>query len=277
MIWVEGEIVPDESFRVSALDRAFEHGLGLFETLRTWKGHPTLLNRHLARLARSARELGLPLDPGQFPDHSAVSSLLNADGRGSDALLRITLSGGTSETAGSVLWMRSGPLPPPLEQGAIVGGSWHVERDDPLARHKTLNYWRRRMHYEQARAEGLDEALSVSRDRRVWEGTRTNLFVVVGPSLSTPPLDGPLVPGIMRALTLEHATALLGGPHVSEGDLRCGLFDLKMIDEAFLTNAVRGIVPIRKLFGRKLTAPGPITQRLWDRIRPWLESGGVGS
>ena len=38
MIWVKGEIVADEALTISALDRTFEHGLGLFETLRTWGG-----------------------------------------------------------------------------------------------------------------------------------------------------------------------------------------------------------------------------------------------
>ena len=41
MIWVEGRIVADDALRISVLDRTFEHGLGLFETLRTWNGRPT--------------------------------------------------------------------------------------------------------------------------------------------------------------------------------------------------------------------------------------------
>ena len=61
MIWVHGEIVPDDALGISVLDRTFEHGLGLFETFRTWNGHATLLDRHLDRLTRSAHELGLPL------------------------------------------------------------------------------------------------------------------------------------------------------------------------------------------------------------------------
>ena len=43
MIWVRGQIVPDDGLSISVLDRTFEHGLGLFETLRTWNGQPTLL------------------------------------------------------------------------------------------------------------------------------------------------------------------------------------------------------------------------------------------
>src|SRR5271166_3903504 len=98
MIWAWGELVADDALMVSALDRTFEHGLGLFETFRTWNGHPTLLDRHLERMERSAGELGLALDPKQLPDARAVEELIAAStsslAAGDDARLRLTLSGG---------------------------------------------------------------------------------------------------------------------------------------------------------------------------------------
>ena len=110
MIWVQDELVPDEELRISVLDRTFEHGLGLFETFRTWNGHPTLLNRHVERMQRSARELGLPLESGQLPDARAVSDLIEANraslAPGQDVRLRLTLSGGAGDHAGLGL----GPL-----------------------------------------------------------------------------------------------------------------------------------------------------------------------
>ncbi len=39
MIWTNGEIIPPEALRIDVRDETFQHGLGLFETLRTWKGH----------------------------------------------------------------------------------------------------------------------------------------------------------------------------------------------------------------------------------------------
>src|SRR3954454_2961078 len=104
MIWVGGEIVPDDAVTVGVLDRTFEHGLGLFETFRTWNGHATLLPRHLDRIRAAARALGLALDPALLPDEEAVRALGRAEGRLSDARFRITLSGGLSETVGGLLW-----------------------------------------------------------------------------------------------------------------------------------------------------------------------------
>src|SRR5947209_19031845 len=100
MIWVGGRVVPDDALTVSVLDRTFEHGLGLFETLRTWNGRAPLLERHLARMDRSARTLGLPIDSVRLPDGDAVAALREAEGIVGDVALRVTLSGGLAGSGG---------------------------------------------------------------------------------------------------------------------------------------------------------------------------------
>jgi branched-subunit amino acid aminotransferase/4-amino-4-deoxychorismate lyase len=282
MIWAAGRVIPDDALCVSVLDRTFEHGLGLFETFRTWNGHSTLLNRHLERLQRSARELGLPLDPGQVPDCRAVLELRQASSvpAGQDIRLRITLSGGLAAAIGgrdrdpgrSVLWMTAGPLPPPLPRpGAKVTRSIRVLPDDPLARHKTLNYWRRRLAYSQALEEGSDDVLCLTPDGLICEATRFNLFLFDGQRLLTPGADGPLLPGIMRRVVIERAARL--GIQVVEGPLRRE--EAARAGEAFLTSSVRGMLPVARLLDVDLTVPGPVTTRLWSDIVCWLESGGL--
>jgi branched-subunit amino acid aminotransferase/4-amino-4-deoxychorismate lyase len=288
MIWVGGRIVADDGLAISVLDRTFEHGLGLFETFRTWNGHPTLMPRHLERLRRSARELGLPLDPAQLPDAAAVAELLRADRREGDAMLRIVLCGGIDESNGSTLWMRSAPLPPPFPEGGAIlfpnqphEKTLRTSREDILARHKTLNYWRYRIAYQKARAAGADEAAMMGSSSLYTEGSRTNLFLVAGGRLTTPGLEAPVLPGIMRSQVLERAAAL--GIETSQNGMGLSTFDLRPSSrliagqgaiEMFLTNSVRGIVPVRRFLGVDLAAPGPLTARLWDDILPWLEAGG---
>lgn len=271
MIWVRGQIVADESLRISVLDRTFEHGLGLFETLRTWNGHATLLPRHLERLRASADALGLPLDPASLPGPDDVRRLLRADGRSGDARLRITLSGGLSAEGGETLWMRSFPLSPSaFEEGIVLGPAWAARGDD-LAGHKTLNYWANRRMSEDAQARGFDECVTITPDGNLWEGSRSNLFAVVDGEVLTPPCDGKVLPGIMRGLILERGPGL----GLSAREAALGIMDpLFRPQEVFLTNSVRGIEPVRRWGDARFPAPGPVTRRLWDAIRPWLESGG---
>ncbi len=278
MIWFQGEVIADDALRVSVLDRTFEHGLGLFETFRTWDGHPTLLSHHLERLLRSARELDLPIDLGHLPDVQAVARIREDCGMplGCDVRLRITVSGGVCEAGhvvqGSTVWMAAGPLPPPFRTPGIrITRSILVHPEDVLARHKTLNYWRLRMAQSRAMSEGSDEVLCATPDGLLCEASRSNLFLVEGSRLTTPSTDGPLLPGIMRRIVLDHARRM--GFEVIECPVPMSA--LSTADEVFLTNSVRGMLPVSRLFHRTLPAPGPVTQRLWGEILSWLESGGT--
>jgi branched-chain amino acid aminotransferase len=113
--------------------------------------------------------------------------------------------------------------------------------------------------------------LCVTPDGLICEGTRSNIFLVRDGRLVTPGTDGPLLPGVMRGLVIEQAR--LDGIPVVEGPV--SVEAIGSTDEAFLTNSVRGILPVARLLHAELPAPGPLTRRLWDRIRPWLESGGT--
>ncbi|MFO0950874.1 MAG: aminotransferase class IV [Isosphaeraceae bacterium] len=285
MLWIDGRVADERSVSISVRDRTFEHGLGLFETTRTWNRQAPLLDRHLARLRRSACELGLSLDGVRLPDPESVAELLDAEKPTDDVVLRLTLSGGIGGTGGASLWMRALPLPPPVRPGGAVVevGSWSVLADDELARHKTLNYWSRRRAHEKARGLGFDEVLSVGqRDGStvVWEGSRTNLFVVAGETLKTPSLEGPLVPGIMRALVLECAAETSLQIREVEG---LPLADVRGADEVFLTNSARGVIPVARVhaMGRDDRFVGDVpdtwTQRLMRLVRDRLDGSAGGN
>ena len=272
MIWVSGEIVPDDALKISVLDRTFEHGLGLFETLRTWNGRAVLLGRHLARMTRSARELGLPLDPSALPDDAAVAALLAAETREGDSVLRITLSGGTSRDGGSVVWMRARPLPAATPVGGVeLIPTWGVvQQRDPLARHKSLNYWSRRLAQEHFGERESWEALLVDPEGLAWEGSRTNVFAIHRGTLLTPPERGWLVPGIMRRVVLERAEQMA----VETSEENLSLDTLRTASEVFVTNSVRGVVPVHRLEGRLFADAKPLTMRIRSEVCRWLNCGG---
>jgi branched-subunit amino acid aminotransferase/4-amino-4-deoxychorismate lyase len=268
LVWSDGQIIPEETLAISASDRTFEHGMGLFETLRTWHGGVPLLPRHLSRLEASASALGLPLERRLLPDESTVRALCRANEWRGEARVRITLTGGRDERSGCRLWMRLDHLPDPIEpSGAVVAeGCLTVAHDDSLARHKTLNYWSKRLAYERARAQGADEVLLATPDGRVWEGSRTNLFLIHGDTLVTPDLSGPLIPGVVRALVLDHAATI--GLAAREKDVFKA--DFSRADEVFLTNSVRGLIDVGRIGVRSISAARTWTLRLRSRIENWL-------
>ena len=267
LIWTDGRIVPAGSPLVGPEDRAIIHGVGLFETFRTWGGRPRLLDRHIARLSASAKALGLPIHAGSLPGPDAVAGLIAAMGiGGSDVRLRLTLSGGTSDGGLAVAWLGASALPEstPPEGWRIaaavegIGGLRFVHSDDILARHKSLNYWDKDLAIRAARRVGLDESLAVTSDGLVWEGSMTNLFLARRGTLITPGPEGPFLPGVFRGLILERAQAL--GIRVEVRPVR--LAELDEADEVFLSNAVRGMIPVGRIGDRSLESTGPIASSL---------------
>lgn len=268
MIWRDGRILADDRLDLPLADRIFEHGLGLFETFRVWGGRAALLGRHLARLRSSAQALGIDLQETPLPAGADVASLVGAAGL-PDALVRLTVSAGRPPGLAPSAWMTAAPLPPdPPGRAWRVGDAPWPAVADPLAAHKTLNYWSRRLAHESARAAGLDEAILWSPDGLAREGSRTNLFVVRGPALITP-RAGPLLPGIMRGLVLELADR--AGLEPVEADLAAAA--IAGADEAFLTNSVRGPIPVAGWLGREAYRPDPTfprTARLQALVRHHL-------
>jgi branched-subunit amino acid aminotransferase/4-amino-4-deoxychorismate lyase len=118
----------------------------------------------------------------------------------------------------------------------------------PLSRHKSLNYaahWR--AHHVAAQG-GYAEALEYDAQGNVLEGATSNLFIVSQGSVMTPPLEMPLLPGITRAAVLELAAA--GGVPSHERVLSRA--DVRGAGEAFLTNAVAGILPLTSVDGHSV-------------------------
>ncbi len=92
-IWLDGELRDADSARVSVFDHGLTVGDGVFETLKARHGKAFALTRHLDRLTRSARGLGLP-DPDLDEVRRACAAVLEANpvehGR-----LRVTYTGGS--------------------------------------------------------------------------------------------------------------------------------------------------------------------------------------
>src|ERR1700690_3903283 len=98
-VWVDGRLAPASGAHLSAFDRGFQLGDGVFETLRARAGRPTELAEHTARLLPSADGLGIDLPP-DLDDRlaTAIRELLAAEGLGGadgDASIRITVSRGS--------------------------------------------------------------------------------------------------------------------------------------------------------------------------------------
>ena len=112
----------------------------------------------------------------------------------------------------------------------------------------------------------LDEGLLFSSSGNLVSGTMSNVFLVRESGLLTPRIDHCGVAGVMRRVVLREARQ--AGIPARECELRAQ--DLQSAEEVFLTNALIGIRPVRRLDDRELAA-GPITRHLCSVLAPLLD------
>jgi branched-chain amino acid aminotransferase len=276
-IWLDGALLPADGPHLSAFDRGFQLGDGIFETLRATAGTPAELEQHLARLRSSAEGLGIAL-----PDHleatvaAAIADLLAAnglDGPAADASVRITVSRGPSFGRGllppqpptlATVVIQAWPVEPTpadvLEHGLhLVISSVRRDPESPLATLKTTS----RADYVYARLEaaaaGADDALFLTIDGHLSEATSANLFLVRGRELATPSLACAILAGTTRTWVLGWARE--AGLTVREDWLTTR--DLAEADEAFLSSSVAGILAVTRLDATVIGSgrPGPWASR----------------
>ena len=209
----------------------------LLETMRAEAGHVALLDRHLARLAASAPVFGFAFDEAQT--RAAVADALARAEPAEAHRVRLTLGDRVHAEAAPLVgapfrtvWL----CPDPLRE---AGGR--------LCRHKTTDREHYEAPYRRARAAGADEAILVSADGEVVEGSRTSVWVRRGDAWLTPPLGAGGLPGVARAVLLAHL------PGAREATLTPD--DLFTADALAVSNALRGLCPVA-LVGAPARTPG---------------------
>jgi branched-subunit amino acid aminotransferase/4-amino-4-deoxychorismate lyase len=215
-------------------------GYGLIETMRVRDGRIPFLDRHLARLARSLDELALP-KPKR--DLKKLVTPFSATG---DAVLRLeVLDGRASVTVRDL---------PALDPPAVITAS----EPHHAYPHKTTERDCFVDAAEEAEVAEADDALLLTPEGWVAEGTAWNVFWWDGTVLRTPALEVGILPGIGRARVLEMVPSVAQGRHPATALVGRSLF---------LTNAVRGIVPVASLDGSSVK-PDPRTADLARRFWP---------
>jgi branched-chain amino acid aminotransferase len=266
---------------VSVFDRGFLYGDAVFEVLRTYGGVPFALDEHLARLRRSAERVAieLPVDDRSLRDEveRAVAASGNVESyvrivvtRGSGPL---SLDPDTAEHPLRVVLVEAVTPPAPEAYARGVGAVLvHTRRavdGTAAAGAKVTNYLANLLAVREAKARGAHEALVVDAHGHVVEGASSNVFVVHGGRVATPPETAGILAGITRARILSAAAAL--GVAVEERDL--SVDDVTGADEVFITSSIRELLSVVHVDGLPVGAgvPGPVARALHAEFRRALQ------
>jgi branched-chain amino acid aminotransferase len=274
---VDGKTSALESATVSVKDRGFLYGDSIFETLRTYGGAPFALDRHLARLERSAAlaHIAMPLSREAFA--SEIAEAVRAAGN-AESYVRVMVTRGQGElgldpglagepTRVVIVTPLESPPESVYEYG-IAASTFGVRRaaDGTGAEGAKLgNYLVSVLAVRAARAAGASEALIVDGEGRIVEGATSNVFFVERGALVTPPVEAGILAGITRGVVLDVARD--SGISVSfHAPLRS---DLGRFDEVFISSSIRELVPVVRVDGAPIGdgTPGPVHRRLLAAFR----------
>lgn len=251
--WLEGS----ERAVVSVTDHGLVVGDGVFEALKVTPAGAFAVRRHLDRLSRSAATLGLPA-----PDHNLVREGLASVLAGwppGDGKVRITYTGGEGPLGSGAAY---GPptlivaveaREPAPATTAVVTAPWSRNEHGALTGVKSTSYAENVRALAYAIARGGSEAIFRNTAGDVCEGTGTNLFLVFGEDVVTPPLSAGPLAGITREVLLDWTA-------VTERNVTPE--EAVTADEVFLTSSLRDVQGVHRWDDRTWAGPRPVTERV---------------
>jgi branched-chain amino acid aminotransferase len=294
-IWMNGEFVDWADAKIHVGSHGLHYGTGVFEGIRCYetpRGPAVFrLTDHLKRLEASAQLLSMDLGYSVEELREVSLHLIGVNGLPECYLRPIAFYGygelGVSAAGNPVdVVIMSWPWGAYLGEEGLKNGirakisSWKRVGANtiPHAAKATGIYLNSMLAVMEANRAGYDEAILLTDDGFVADGSGENVFVVRNGQIFTPPLSTSILPGITRATVMEIAEDL--GYRVEERNLI--RTDLYLADEIFMTGTAAEVTPIRSVDDQEVGPPGPVTlelQRAYldtvrggsDRWSQWLE------
>jgi branched-chain amino acid aminotransferase len=279
-VWFDGEIQQYHDVRIGPMTHALHYGTGCFEGIRAyWNPEREQLfllqaEAHYKRLRRSANilRLDLPYSNEQLVDWTL--DLLRRNSPRTDTYIRPLLFVSSEQIGVSIHNVDSSLLIYTAPLGAYIaieGGircmtsSWRRVPDAAIpARAKVSgSYINSALAKSEALENGYDEAIMLSMDGHVSEGSAENLFMLKDGVAVTPPVTDDILEGITRNLLLEMIREQLGLPVVERSIDRSELY---ACDELFLCGTGAQVAPVIELDRRPIGSGdvGPLTLRLQE-------------
>ena len=257
-VYLNGDFVPEGEAKVSVLDRGFMFGDGVYEVIPAYGGRLFSLEAHLDRLDRSLAGIRLSNPLTREAWREVLAELVARNG-GGDLGVYLQVTRGVAPrdhafpaAASPTVVALCSAIRPAGPEGVAAITARDIRWD--LCHIKATTLLPNALLRQQAAEAGAVEAI-LYRDGVVTEGAASNVFVVRGGEVATPPKSAQILPGITRDL-LVGLLAAAGRP-CRERIVR--LEELGLADEIWLTSSTREVVPVTRLDGSPVGdgRPGP--------------------
>lgn len=267
MVFLSGRFLPIEEARVPVLDRGFIFGDGIYEVVPVYSRVPFRLEEHLARLERSLAAVGIrnPLSRAQWRE--TIQKIIDAqDFEDQGVYFQVTRGVAKRDhafpkDAEPTVFVMANPLVPPAREAVEKGGRAVSAEDFRWLRCdiKSTSLLGNCLLRQVSAEAGATETI-LFRDGKLTEASSSNVFIVKGGTIFSPPKSHLILPGITYDVVVELAQAN-GMPLVFRDVTRDGVF---AADELWVTSSSKEVFPIVELDGRRIGdgKPGPVFRRM---------------
>lgn len=294
-IWMNGELIDWADAKIHVGTHGLHYGSGVFEGIRVYEtaNGPAVfrLTDHVKRLENSARLLHMELPYSAEELRVACHEVVAANGLAECYLRPIAFYGygelGVNPGTNPVdVYIMSWPWGTYLGDEGLEHGirakisSWKRIGPNtiPHVAKATGIYLNSMLAVLEATRAGYDEAILLTDDGYVADGSGENIFLIRDEILSTPDLSASILPGITRQTVIEIAQTL--GYAVHERQVIRS--DLYIADEVFMCGTAAEVTPVRSVDDHEIGPPGPVTKAIqaafFDAVRGrderwtrWLE------
>lgn len=236
ILW-NGQLLDSDTPVVRPDSLTVRYGIGVFETMRCYKGTLLFVEDHIERLTRALHALSIPVEPvyNQTDLTEQARNLMHHHTLESGRIRLSVLSNGDNPPD---YLMSCAPLPAPESQPLHIDFSSHFGvMASPVSFFKNINYQHYLLAADEAKQRGLDDVILLNQHQRICETSISNIFCRIGNVILTPSIEEGCVAGIFRKQVLN---ALRGHPYeVHETQISADY--LMNAEEIFLTNVIRGI------------------------------------
>ena len=275
--YLDGKWVDDENAVVSVRSRALNYGMGCFGGIRGYLAddgkevYVFRLQAHVQRLADSAKILYLTMPASVEETGKILVDLLRRNEVHHDVYMRPLLLHNSNELAPVLDESSSSfiafcmPLKRYIDKDSISVciSSWRRVRDNaiPSRTKPTGAYLNSALARREAKDNGFDEAIFLTEEGKVSEGSAEHIFIVRGGTLVSPPSTADNLDGITRRSIIAMAREDLG---LSFEERAIGRSELYVSEEMFLCGTGAQITPVSSVDRRPIAdgAIGPITTKL---------------
>jgi len=274
IVYLNGEYIPMADSKISTQDRGFLFGDGVYEVIPVYESKLFSFKEHLDRLKNSLKAVSIsnPLSDSEWLEilntlikkHDWVDQYIYLQVTRGIQMQRDHLP--DSDLTPTV-YAYTNPLKP-VSTAVIENGIKVITLEDIRwlkCDIKAITLLPNVMMKLAAKAQDADDAILISREGLITEGTASNAFIVKDGTIITPPNGSKLLPGVTR-LMIERIAAAHNIPLIEQ---EVTVEALNSADEIWLSSSTKEALPITSLNGQAVGSgkPGPV----WKKIKAFYQ------